>query len=92
MPTCVPIKDMRDTVKFDELVATSPTPVIVTKNGYDRFVCIRSEDYKDIQRMRDEAAAEKLRARLRIMEYEREHGLAEDAFEATERIMKKYGL
>ncbi len=92
MPTCVPIKDMRDTVKFDELVANSPTPVIVTKNGYDRFVCMRSEDYEEMQRARDEAAAAKLRARMRIAEYERAHGLAEDAFEATERIMKKYGL
>ena len=92
MPTCVPIKDMRDTVKFDELVATSPTPIIVTKNGYDRFVCIRSEDYKDIQRMRDEAAAEKLRARMHIMEYEREHGLARDASEVLDEIAEKYGL
>ncbi len=40
----------------------------------------------------DEAAAAKLRARMRIAEYEREHGLAEDAFEATERIMEKHGL
>ena len=38
MSLCVPIKDLRDTAAFDEMVSTSPTPVIVTKNGYDRFV------------------------------------------------------
>lgn len=92
MPTCVPIKDMRDTVKFDELVANSPTPVIVTKNGYDRFVCMRSEDYEEMQRARDEAAAAKLRARMRIAEYEREHGLARDAFEVLDEIAEAHGL
>lgn len=45
MPVCVPIKDMRDTAKFSELVETTPGPVTVTKNGYSKFVVLRSEDY-----------------------------------------------
>ncbi len=45
MSLCVPIKDLRDTAAFDEMVSTSPTPVIVTKNGYDRFVCVKSSDF-----------------------------------------------
>lgn len=45
MPVCVPIKDMRDTAKFSELVETTTGPVTVTKNGYSKFVVLRSEDY-----------------------------------------------
>ena len=46
MPKCVPIKDLRDTVAFDSLVESSATPITITKNGYDRFVCIRSADFE----------------------------------------------
>ena len=42
MPKCVPIKDIRDTAAFSELVEKSPEPITVTKNGYDQFVVIRS--------------------------------------------------
>ena len=89
MATCVPIKDLRDTAAFDELVANSKTPITVTKNGYDRFVCVRSEDF---ERMQQSAAEAKLMARMQIAEYERKNGLAIDAFEATDEIMKKYGI
>ncbi len=41
---------------------------------------------------RDEAAAAKLRARMRIAEYEREHGLARDAFEVLDEIAEAHGL
>jgi len=30
MPVCVPIKDMRDTAKFSELVESTPGPITVT--------------------------------------------------------------
>ncbi len=89
MATCVPIKDLRDTAAFDELVASSKTPITVTKNGYDRFVCIRSEDF---ERMQQSAAEAKLMARMQIAEYERKNGLAVDAFEALEKLGEKYGL
>ena len=89
MPTCVPIKDLRDTAAFDELVDKSPTPITVTKNGYDRFVCMRSRDYENLV---NKSAEAQLLARIEIMEYERKHGLAEDAYVVTERIMDKYGL
>ena len=38
MPVCVPIKDMRDTAKFSELVETTTGPVTVTKNGYSKIL------------------------------------------------------
>ena len=81
----VPIEDLQDTVIFDELVATSSTPIIVTKNGHDRFVCIRNGDF---ERMKRAGAEAQLCARMQIMEYEREHNLACDAFEVTEELIK----
>ena len=89
MATCVPIKDLRNTAAFDELVANSPTPITVTKNGYDRFVCVRSDEFERMQRASAEA---KLLARMKIAEYERKNNLSRDAFEALEELGKKYGL
>ena len=89
MATCVPIKDLRDTAAFDNLVENSPTPITVTKNGYDRFVCVRSDEFERMQRANAEA---KLLARMQIAEYERKNNLAVDAFEALEELGKKYGL
>ena len=89
MATCVPIKDLRDTAAFDNLVENSPTPITVTKNGYDRFVCVRSDEFERMQRANAEA---KLLARMQIAEYERKNNLAVDAREATERIFQKYGV
>ena len=57
MPVCVPVKDMRDTSRFAELVESSAGPVTVTKNGYSKFVVMRSEEY-------DRMEAELARARL----------------------------
>ena len=67
MSLCVPIKDLRDTAAFDEMVTSSPTPIIVTKNGYDRFVCVKSSDFS-----RWEQAEARARLLERIMIAERE--------------------
>lgn len=61
MPTTVPIRDLKDTAAFSRLVMESPDPVTVTKNGYDQFVVMRSEDYEG---MREEVAKARL---LRIV-------------------------
>ena len=89
MATCVPIKDLRDTAAFDELVEKSPTPITVTKNGYDRFVCVRSDEFS---RMQQSAAEAKLMARMQIAEYEREHNLSRDAFEVFEELGEKHDM
>ena len=39
MPVCVPVKDMRDTSRFAELVESSAGPVTVTKNEAS-VVCV----------------------------------------------------
>lgn len=89
MPTCVPIKDLRNTAAFDEMVANSESPIIVTKNGYDRFVCVKSSDFN-----RWEQAETRARLLERIMISERERTLRQsvDAFTATESLKAKYGL
>lgn len=89
MPLCVPIKDLRDTAAFDEMVSSSSTPVIVTKNGYDRFVCVKSSDFS---RWEQAEARARLLERIMISEHERVEGKSIDAFEATKDLREKYGL
>ena len=89
MPVCVPIKDLRDTAKFSELVENSSTPVTVTKNGYSRFVVMRSEDYDALI---EEQARARLLARIALAEHERAAGESLDAFASLDALEAKYGL
>ena len=89
MPVCVPVKDMRDTSRFAELVEASAGPVTVTKNGYSKFVVMRSEDY---DRIEADLAKARLMERIVIAERERHEGAAKDAFDSLSAIEAKYGL
>lgn len=89
MSLCVPIKDLRNTAAFDEMVTSSPTPIIVTKNGYDRFVCVKSSDFN---RWEQAEARARLLERIMIAERERAEGKVVDAFKATESLREEYGL
>lgn len=89
MSLCVPIKDLRDTAAFDKMVAESPTPVTVTKNGYDRFVCVKSSDFS---RWEQADARARLLERIMISEHERAEGLHSDALEVTKALRDEYGL
>ena len=89
MPLCVPIKDLRNTAAFDEMVSTSPTPIVVTKNGYDRFVCVKSSDFS---RWEQAEARARLLERIMVSERERVEGKNVDAFEAIESLREKHGL
>lgn len=86
---CVPIKDLRDTATFDEMVVNSSSPIIVTKNGYDRFVCIKSSDFNKLEQA---DARARLLERIMISEHERTEGLGTNAFEAIKDLKAKYGL
>ena len=61
----------------------------VTKNGYSKFVALRSEDY-DL--MVQEQAKARLMARIAVAERERAAGTARDAFEALDDLEAKNGL
>lgn len=89
MPTCVPIKDLRDTVSFSHLVETSPEPIIVTKNGYDQFVVLRSRDYDELKQA---DARAKLMERIALAEKERAAGKSADAFDSLAELKARHGL
>ncbi len=71
MTVCVPIRDMKDTSKFSELV-NREHEVIVTKNGYNAFRCI-SESRMEALELQE--AKEKLRSRLILAAEETKAGL-----------------
>lgn len=71
MTACVPIKDMKDTAAFARKIEDANGPVIVTKNGYDAFVVMKTGDYEALQQ-------ELARARLlgRVAQAEGEYAAA----------------
>ena len=71
MTVCVPIRDLKDTSKFSDLVEREQE-VIVTKNGYNAFRCI-SEDRMESIKLQE--AKEKLRSRLILAAEETKQGL-----------------
>ena len=88
MTICVPIENLRDTAAFDEMVVNSSSPVIVTKNGYDRFVCVKSSDFNKWEQA---DARTRLLERIMISERERAEGLSSDAFEASTSLRENIG-
>ena len=92
MPICVPIKGVKDTAKFSRLVEEASGPVTVTKNGYDAFAVMRSDDYDRMLSDRDDAARQKLLERMVLAEREISEGKFADYDEATRELKAKYGL
>ncbi|WP_172136380.1 type II toxin-antitoxin system Phd/YefM family antitoxin [Adlercreutzia sp. ZJ473] len=89
MPVCVPVKDLRDTSAFIDLIERTPEPIIVTKNGYDQFVAIRSADYDELQRS---AAKSRVLERMLVSERERSEGRTVDAKGLIGDLRSRYGL
>ena len=89
MPTCVPIKDMKDTAAFTRTVEEAGGPVIVTKNGYDAFVVMRTGDYEAMQQ---ELARARLLERVALAEREYAQGAYEDGPAAIAALREKHGL
>ena len=90
MPLCVPIKDLRNTAAFDEMVSNSPSPVIVTKKTIDgERAFVKSSEFNQWEQAETRA---RLLERIMISERERTEGLHSDAFETTESLRAKYGL
>lgn len=89
VPAGVPILDLKNTVKFSQLVEESTEPITVTRNGYDVFVVMRSEDYSAMQRSIAEA---KLISRINQSEEEirLNQCITTEAF--REEMRERYGL
>lgn len=89
MTTAVPIRDLKNTAEFARTVMNSAEPVIVTRNGYDEFVVMKSEDYRQMQQ---ELAEAKLLRILLEGKQDLERGDYVDGPDFVERISRKYGL
>ena len=89
MPVCIPVKDMKDTAAFARTIEEAPGPVTVTKNGYDAFVVMRTDDYEAMQL---ELAKSKLLGRIAQAEHEYATGNFADGRKFSESLRVKYGL
>lgn len=89
MPTCVPIKDMRNTAAFSKLVDASTEPITITKNGYDQFVVLKSEEYTRLCKLQ---AENDLMQRIMIAERERANKEFVDTQESLSSLRKAHGL
>lgn len=88
MPTCVPIRDMKDTAAFTQLIDEASGPVTVTRNGYDAFVVMKTGEYEALQQ---ELAQARLLARMTQAEAEYAAGRFTDGRTFTERMRAEYG-
>ena len=89
MAICVPVKEMKDTAAFARLVDDASGPITVTRNGYDVFVVMRSEDYEAMQ---EEIAKTKLLARIAQAENEYATAAYSDGRQVLSEIREKHGL
>lgn len=88
MAICVPVRDMKNTASFTELVQ-SEREVTVTKNGYDAIHCLSNEEYALLQ---EEAMKARLLSRVLLAESEIEEGKFADADEFTVSLRQEYDL
>lgn len=89
MSKCVPIRDMKNTAAFSRLVEEAAEPIVVTKNGYDHFVVIKSSDYETMQ---EELAKARLLKRIALAEEDYAEGRYVEGSEFTSNVREKYGL
>lgn len=82
----IPMRDLRDTVKIEELCVKEQGPVYVTKNGYGRLVVMDIDYYEKTQQQMKEAGAV-----LRGLQ-DAKDGKVVDGIEAMERLREKYHL
>lgn len=88
MTVCVPVRDMKNTASFAELVEKE-RDVTVTKNGYNSFHCLSNEEYSQLQ---EEAAKAKLLSKLMLAESEIAAGKYEDFDEFVLSVKAEHGL
>ena len=88
MPTCVPMRDLKDTAAFTALVERSDGPVTVTRNGRDALVVMTSERYEAIGQ---ELARARLLGRVSQAEAELAAGDYEDGPSFVARMRARYG-
>ncbi len=84
--TIVPMRDLKNTTKIEELCVTSKAPVFVTKNGYGSLVVMDIELFEKI--MRQAYEAKMVNSALKEME----EGKLSDGHKVLEELKTKYGF
>ena len=89
MATCIPVSDLKDTTALSEKVAQAGEPVIVTKNGYEKFVIIDAELFREYRRETPEEHLERL---LQESDRDIRAGRVSDVRRDLEEMRARYGL
>ena len=89
MSTCVPIKELKNTSEFTNLVQNADDAITVTKNGYDTLVVMTPEKYEALKL---EAARAKLYQIIDQSEQEIATGNTVDANDSLKKTRLNYGL
>lgn len=84
--TIVPMRDLKDTVKIENLCAQENGPVFVTKNGYGKLVVMDIDYYERL--MGQALEAKQIQEALLDVE----NGRVKDGPAVREAMKKKYGL
>ena len=82
----VPMRDLKDTVKIENMCVVKDAPVFVTKNGYGRLVVMDIEYFEAIMRKAYEAKL--INEGLKQIE----KGQVTDGETVMARIKEKYGF
>ncbi len=88
MPVCVPVRDLKNTADFVELVERE-ADITVTKNGYSVIHCLSEEEYRLVQ---EERAKARLLSRMMLAEDELASGQVVDFDDFSASIRAEYGL
>ena len=84
--TIVPMRDLKDTVKIENLCLQNKEPVFITKNGYGKLVVMDIALFE--QMLNDLYVAKSLKEGLEDVE----KGNVRDGKEVMEELRIKYGL
>lgn len=82
----VPMRDLKDTVRIENLCTESKAPVFVTKNGYGKLVIMDLETFERLI----ESAYEAKKVNEGVADDEA--GRVSDGLAVLENIKKKYGF
>ena len=84
--TIVPMRDLKDTVKIENMCSETKSPVFVTKNGYGRLVVMDIECFERL--MNDAYEARAINQGLKDLE----NNKVVDGSVVLEEIKNKYGF
>lgn len=84
--TIVPMRDLKDTVKIENLCAKENGPVFVTKNGYGKLVVMDVEYFEKIMNQAFEAKL------INEGLFDMESGMVKDGEIVRDEMKRKHGF